>query len=280
MPQASITPGPQGKPGKTEKPEKPEKDRQFVTALARGMRILQCFDTFTPELSCSELARKTGLPQPTVWRLCHTLQACGMLVAVNGDRLRPGLAVLQLGHAAVAGLDIVELARPRMQALASRHGAACGLAIRSAYNMVFVERCEGESQLIMNLRVGSTVPLATSALGWAYIAGQRGAARARLLADLRAHDPVTMTRIAADLEAALREYDRRGFIVNEGAFHKAYTTVSVPIIAADGTVPYTLNCGAATSVVSAAVQRRLIAPELVALASSLQNVMRQGQRPG
>lgn len=253
------------------------KDRQFVTALARGIRILQCFDTYTPELSCSELAKRTGLPQPTVWRLCHTLLECGMLVTVNGDKLRPGLAVLQLGYSAISGLSILELARPKMQALASAHGAACGLAIRDGYNMVFVARCEGESQLIMNLRVGSTVPLATSALGWAYIAGQRGTNRAKLLAELRAHDPAAMERVAVDLDAALREYDRHGYIINEGVFHRAYTTVSVPIIDADGSVAYTLNCGAATGAVSAEAQKRLIAPELIALANSLQAVIRQGR---
>src|SRR3954470_22827873 len=81
-----------------------EKDRQFVTALARGLGVLRCFTHATPELGTAEIARMTGLPQPTVWRLCHTLMQEGYLVqADRGDKLRPGIPVLSLGYAAIAG---------------------------------------------------------------------------------------------------------------------------------------------------------------------------------
>src|SRR5690606_25146051 len=97
------------------------KDRQFVTALARGLQILSCFSSATPELSGSELAKLTGLPQPTVWRLCHTMLQLGMLITTSGDRMRPGLPVLRLGHSALARLDAVELARPHMQDMADTY---------------------------------------------------------------------------------------------------------------------------------------------------------------
>ena len=88
------------------------KDRQFVTALARGLALLECFTPEQPELSGSELAKRAKLPQPTVWRLCHTMLKLGVLVSVNGDRMRPGLAALRLGHSAIAGFTIAELAQP------------------------------------------------------------------------------------------------------------------------------------------------------------------------
>ena len=45
------------------KPAKP-KDRQHITALAKGLQVLQCFTTSNPEMGISELARATGMPQP------------------------------------------------------------------------------------------------------------------------------------------------------------------------------------------------------------------------
>ncbi|MDP9094946.1 MAG: helix-turn-helix domain-containing protein, partial [Pseudomonadota bacterium] len=59
-------------------------DRPFVTALARGLEILGCFSASRPEIGGSQLAALTGLPQPTVWRLCHTMVQLGFLVAVSG----------------------------------------------------------------------------------------------------------------------------------------------------------------------------------------------------
>ena len=55
------------------------KDRQFVTALARGLELLRCFTPRESLLGNQELAKKTGLPKPTVSRLTHTLTRLGYL---------------------------------------------------------------------------------------------------------------------------------------------------------------------------------------------------------
>ncbi len=246
------------------------KDRQFVTALARGVMILQCFSVNRPELSGSQIAKITGLPQPTVWRLCHTLLELGMLTMVANERMRPGLAVLRLGYSALSGMSVIDLARPYMQELASKYGAACGIGVRDGLDMVFVERCEGQNQLLMNLRVGSTVPLATSALGWAFIAGHGPDGRARILNELTAQDEARFSTARACLEEALLDYGRTGFVLNIGVYHKAYNTVAVPLVMPDGTVPYVLNCGAPAASLSTSVLETQIAPQLANLARSLQ----------
>ena len=53
----------------------------LVTALLRGLAVLRCFDHGRERLGSSEIARMTGLPQPTVWRLCKTLEHGGYLTA-------------------------------------------------------------------------------------------------------------------------------------------------------------------------------------------------------
>ena len=45
------------------------KDRQFVTALARGLDILRAFHAGEGMLGNQEIAHRTGLPKPTVARL-------------------------------------------------------------------------------------------------------------------------------------------------------------------------------------------------------------------
>ncbi len=221
------------------------RDRQFVAALARGLAILGCFSADRPELSGSELARMTGLPQPTVWRLCHTMLELGVLVALPGDRLRPGLPALRLGHSVLAGFGIAELARPHMQAVADRFGGACGLGARDGPDMVFVQRCESDSRLLLNLRVGSRVPIASSALGWAWLAGQDAAGRARLIAEVRAKDPQRWAEAQRPFEKALAEAETGaggGCILNVGVFHRGYNTASIAVRGPDGRVVYALNC--------------------------------------
>ncbi len=55
------------------------KDRQFVTALARGLDILRAFHAGEGMLGNQEIAHRTGLPKPTVARLTHTLTELGYL---------------------------------------------------------------------------------------------------------------------------------------------------------------------------------------------------------
>ncbi len=253
----------------------PPKDRQFVTALARGLQILGCFTVSQPELSGSEIAKLTGLPQPTVWRLCHTMLELGTLVAVAGDKMRPGMGALRLGYSAVAGLSITELAYPHMQELATQFGAACGLATRDKLDMVFVERREGRNQLLLNLRVGSAVPIASSALGWAYLAGLKSTERTEVIKEIRTDNPELWNQVKREFNKALAEYSSSGYIMNAGAFHKAYNTVAVPIVRQDGSIPYVLNCGSAVATVSERVFRKSVAPKLMDLAQMLESILRE-----
>ena len=131
-----------------------KEERQFVAALARGLDILGCFSATRRQLGVTEIAALLGMAQPTVWRLCHTLTELGFLQTEANGRLSPALAVLRLGYTAFADMTPGELVRPHLQELATRHGAAAGLAVPDGPDMRFVERCEGDSQLLLNLRVG------------------------------------------------------------------------------------------------------------------------------
>ena len=103
----------------------PAKDRQFVTALARGLDILRAFHAGEGMLGNQEIAHRTGLPKPTVARLTHTLTELGYLNYIRRFRkYELGASVLALGYAAISSMDVrrasrqpLETARPRAQRL-------------------------------------------------------------------------------------------------------------------------------------------------------------------
>lgn len=142
------------------------KDRQFVTALARGLDILRCFNPGERYLGVSELARRTGLPKPTVSRLAGTLTKLGYL-SFSGHygqyQLAPG--VLSLGYAFLSNIDVRQIARPKMQELAEYTQAAASIAIRDRLNVVYVETVRSSAAIALQLGIGSKLPIATSATG-------------------------------------------------------------------------------------------------------------------
>ena len=255
-------------------------DRQFVTALARGLEILRCFNATRFELGTMEIASLTGLPQPTVWRLCHTLTRSGYLVAspANG-KLRIGVGVLALGYAAVAMLDIGELALHEMQRLALDFHVACSLAAPDRTDMLIVQRAlDPNSMLVVNLHVGSRLPMATSSVGSAYLAQVSEPVRDALLRDLKKRYGSEWPQMRKRIDAAIDACRRRGYVLNRGVYHRDINAIAVPIVSDDGSQVYALNCGGPAAAITLKKLEKEIAPRLIELAAIMRSGLFSGQR--
>ncbi len=246
-----------------------------VTALLRGLEVLRCFDYERKSLGSSEIARLTGLPQPTVWRLCKTLEQEGYLVAEpGGKRFAPGLAVLTLGYAALGRLDLAELARPRLQTIADRFHGASGMTTRDRLSILLLLRCEGsDAYLNVTLRAGSEVPIATSGSGWAYLAALDPASRERLLAEIRKRQPELWRRAERSFGKAMEGYAKTGYILNVDTFFNGLTTVAVPLGGPEESRLYVLYCSCLTSVLGTEKLRRALGLELLDTAHKLAPVI-------
>ena len=249
-------------------------DRQFVTALARGLEILRCFNANRTELGTMEIASITGLPQPTVWRLCHTLLCSGYLAPSSSNgKLRIGVGVLGLGYAAIAMLDIGELALHEMHRLANDFHVACSLAAPERTDMLIVKRAhDANSMLVVNLHVGSRLPMATSSAGWAFLAKAPEPVRAALLRELDKRYGREWPGLRKRIHAAIKACHRRGYALNSRIYHRDINAIAVPIASDDGSQVYALNCGGPAAAITVKKLEKEIAPRLIELAA----IMRAG----
>lgn len=71
--------------------------RTKVGVLDKAMAVLQAFERGDVALHPKDVAARTGLPLPTVYRLLQALEGHGMLEANDGSRYRLGIALLRLG---------------------------------------------------------------------------------------------------------------------------------------------------------------------------------------
>ncbi|MFI5034112.1 MAG: IclR family transcriptional regulator, partial [Reyranellales bacterium] len=124
----------------------PAKDRQFVTALARGLDILRAFHAGEGMLGNQEIAHRTGLPKPTVARLTHTLTELGYLNYIRRFRkYELGASVLALGYAAISSMDVRRASRQPLETLAHALNASTALGGRDRHSMIYLEACRGPS---------------------------------------------------------------------------------------------------------------------------------------
>ncbi|MGV1768390.1 IclR family transcriptional regulator [Rhizobium rhizogenes] len=250
-----------------------KKDRQFVVALGRGLQILDCFSRSELELSGTDIAAKLKLPQSTVWRLCRTMVKLGYLETSGEGRLRPSLSTLRLGYVPLSNLTITELARPHLQDLADEIGGAAGLAVRDGSDLRFVERCESDSKFLMSIRVGSRVPIAMSAIGWAYLAALPSDEREATITEVKPHDKDLWIRSEAPLRLSLKAFETDGFILTEGLFYPGYVSIAAPVRGPDGMPVLMINCGAASSTLAPDLPRSKIGPRVHEVARLLESVL-------
>jgi DNA-binding IclR family transcriptional regulator len=163
------------------------------------------------------------------------------VVLPGRQTMRPGIPLLGLGHAVLAGFPIGELALPDMQSIASRYEGAVSLGARDGLNMIYLQRCQGSAIVLDNLRVGSRVPMATSATGWAYLAGLGRAERDELVAELRQSQGRQWGAIEPRLTTALRQFDKQGYVVNKGSLHARINSVAAPIKSHDGSITLSIS---------------------------------------
>lgn len=246
------------------------KDRQFITALARGLEVLRAFQPGDVGLGNQEIAERTGLPKPTVSRLTHTLTRLGYLEQ-EGHQGKYQLAagVLALGFAFLNGMDVRERARPLMQALANDVNAAVSLGQRDRLSMVYLETCRGQGAITLRLDVGARIPIHATAMGLAFLAALPATERDFLLGHVEKRYPAEMNRVRDAVARAADDLDRYGFVVSCGLWQPDVNAVGVPLFKPDGSATFALNCGGAAFLLSREQLIEDIGPRLRRLAETL-----------
>ncbi|HEX4780418.1 MAG TPA: IclR family transcriptional regulator [Usitatibacter sp.] len=227
--------------------ETAREERQFVTALARGLDILRCFSRKDRELGNTEIATRTGLPKATVSRLAFTLTQMGYLTySPATGRYSLSVGVLAFSNAYLGMLDVRNVARPLMQELADDLTATVSLGAPdpSSMHMVFLEICQGSGQMFrMSMEVGSRVPHGWTAMGRAYLAALEEGDREDRLAMYRKDVARTQWNdIREGIERAVRDYERHGFCLSVGEWNKDVWAVGTPMVSRDRARILALNC--------------------------------------
>ena len=145
-------------------------DRSFVVALSRGLDVLRAFHPNDGLLGNQEIAARTKLPKPTISRLTYTLTKLGYLTPVpRFEKYQLAPSAMALGYAALANLGVRHLSEPYREELMRETGGAVAVGGRDRHSMIYFGQSRNGLTLGVQLDVGSRVPIATSAMGRAYI---------------------------------------------------------------------------------------------------------------
>ena len=245
-------------------------DSQFITAIARGLQVLDVCARAGKPLGNGEIAAATGLSAPTVSRVAYTLYSLGYLHFLARERAYvPGARAAGLAATLLRRIDIRELARPEMDALARDANFNVGLGTLDGDLMVYIDAFEGDALVGLRLRAGAHIPVLTSAMGRAYLAALDPAARAAIIDRLRPRHGEEWPIVLAGIRQAEHDIAERGYCISLGDWQKDINGIAVPITEPGTGNVYVLNLGGPAYMLSEASLREVLAPRLLAIACRL-----------
>ena len=220
-------------------------DRSFVVALSRGLDVLRAFQPNDGLLGNQEIAARTNLPKPTVSRLTYTLTKLGYLTPVpRFEKYQLAPSAMALGYAALANLGLRHLSEPFREEVMRATGGAVAVGGRDRQSMIYFGQSRNGLTLGVQLDVGSRIPIATTAMGRAYIWALPPDERSALSRELREHYGSRWPKIRDGIERSGEIVAKRGFAVSAGEWQSDVAAVGVALKLNDGTGPYAFNCGA------------------------------------
>jgi DNA-binding IclR family transcriptional regulator len=216
-------------------------------ALLRGLEVLQAFKAGHGMLGNKELAQATGLPKATLSRLTRALVEAGYL-AYDPSRakyqLRP--RVLKLGFSLIGNLPILPAAHDHMRRFANESGCAVSLAAADDCEMIYLDRCTGETMPYF-FSTGSTIEMARTAGGHAYLAGLPEAERQDMLARLatvysQSCGSEIWSELLSQIARSVAEIETRGFCLVDRTWRRNIRAIAAPLLSRDGRQLLAVSC--------------------------------------
>lgn len=214
----------------------------FVTALARGLSVIEAFSAEAPELTLTEVATRAGMAPATARRALITLQQLGY-VGLTGKRfvLRP--KVLSLGSAFLNSMNLRELAQPYLQELADQFRDSASLAVLDGDNIMYIAHVPNNRRIRYNGSVGYRSPAFGTSLGlvmWAALTpDQLESALAK--APFPAYTSKTLTT-AQQLRDAVSAARDTGYATAQEQLEYDIVAIAVPVRDSTSRVIGAVNC--------------------------------------
>jgi DNA-binding IclR family transcriptional regulator len=219
-----------------------------LSSVSRALALLDSFSAEEPELSLSELARRSGTHKSSAFRLLSTLETRGFVEKVpSGRGYRLGWKLVELAGRLLARRGLRELAAPLMEELAEDSGEIVHLSVLDGGEILYLDKRGRSQPLTVSTSIGGRSPAHASAMGKVLLAGLPAGEAGRLLGGrpLRRFTPTTITD-RRQLERELEAIRRQGYAVDNEETFPGIRCVAAPLRDRAGRVVAALSVTAPT----------------------------------
>jgi DNA-binding IclR family transcriptional regulator len=195
---------------------------------------VNCFEQ-NRECGATDLATKIGVDRSTAYRLAQALVDVGWLRQdASTKKYQLDIRLWEIGTLAIADVDMRKAAYPHMLELSAATGESSDLAILHGYDMVYIERVEGNHGVRVYSRIGMRVPAHAIAMGKVLLAHLPKERRLKHLPKLlRRYTDRTVTNLA-ELNRQCNRALTDGYAVNFGEWRADAGGIAAPVFDRSG----------------------------------------------
>ena len=216
--------------------------RKRVGAIDRALQILDILTERRQPMSTYDLARSTGAPASTIYKIVEELVDRSMLTRVGENAVWLGPRLMRYGLTYRSHMDVFNEAKREMEALAERLGETIQICARDEDMMAVIGMSRGEDHFNVASDVGTRVPLNWTASGRLLLGHLEEAERIRIFKKIARSsttgqaetDPVSLARLSG------QEFRER-LAIQMSASEFAVACIAAPICDDDGACVATIS---------------------------------------
>lgn len=192
----------------------------------RVLALMLAFSADDNTLTARQLAERTGIALPSVYRYITLLRETGLMVGDERGSYRLSARLAGLARAAEAAEGIIDVADPVMRDLGERTGETVILVRLIGRSAVCVHRVQSAQRLRISFEVGQPLPLDRGASSRLLLASLAPNVRREYLAPLAGRD----AEAAALLEKKIAQAGQQGWATSEEEIHKGVWAASAQVV--------------------------------------------------
>jgi IclR family pca regulon transcriptional regulator len=252
----------------------------FVQSLERGLAVIRAFDEHNPELTLSDVARRTGLTRAAARRFLLTLADLGY-VRTDERWFTLSPRILELGYAYLSSLSLPEVAEPHLERLVAEVHESSSVSVLDGEDIVYVARVPTARIMTVSINVGTRFPAYATSMGRVLLSTlpeeELDAYLERV--ELRPLSPRTVTSRDA-LRAALDKVREQGWALVDQELEEGLRSIAAPIRDRSGDTIAAVNLSAHASRLTIEAARRGMVPALLATAARIEADLRAASTNG
>lgn len=193
--------------------------KRLLQSTLRCLEVLDALADMRQPTGLSDLARHLDVRRGTLHQQLQTLMHAGWVRRTSQAEYYLSIRALRVGRAALEQAGVAQRLLPLLNELAMKTGEAPAVAVLDRDDVLIIQRVEAQQLIRADLKVGTRMPLLTSAAGRVLLAYSS----AQKLAELRGRG---IDIPSPDYLAQIRE---QGYAVQRDDFLMGLSAAAVPI---------------------------------------------------